>query len=329
MKGWAAAVVAIAGATLLVGLAVWHAPVGPAIGPDIAPALGDRQRCNRYDGIPVGWGQDPHAGMIHLRGGSFELGSLRGYAEERPLVKTQVGAFWIDRTEVTNAQFASFVAATAYITTAQRGGGAAVFIQPRDPVGPGDWWYLLADADWRHPDGADSSIAGRASDPVVDVSLADARAYAHWLGRSLPSEAQWEYAAKAGRDNRQADESLRDAAGRVQANIWEGRFPYRNNDGDGVAGRAPVGCFPANPDHLYDMIGNVWEWTRDIYHAGHASRDGTTTATTASGATPYVIKGGSFLCAANYCARARASSRQGQEADLPTSHLGFRTVAVE
>ncbi|HEY1075781.1 MAG TPA: SUMF1/EgtB/PvdO family nonheme iron enzyme, partial [Fontimonas sp.] len=147
---------------------------------------------------------------------------------------------------------------------------------------------------------------------------ADALAYAQWLGRDLPSEVEWEFAAKAGRDNETADATLRDAAKKPQANFWQGLFPYQDDVEDGYSGRAPVGCFAANPNGLHDMVGNVWEWTRDAYVPGMGEA--------LSGVPRQVIKGGSYLCAANYCERARASSRQGQEADLPTSHLGFRTV---
>lgn len=283
-----------------------------------AAALGTRDACQTYDGLPPGWGQDPKAGMRWIAGGNVDVGSERGYADERPLRPTRVDGFWIDRTEVTNAQFDAFVRATGYVTSAERGGGAAVFREPPPGVevrGPADWWQLVDDASWRAPDGAGSSIAGRAHEPVVDISYADALAYAQWLGRELPSEAEWEFAAKAGRDNETADAAVRDAGNRPQANFWQGLFPYQDQVEDGYDGRAPVGCYAANPNGLYDMVGNVWEWTRDAY-AGEPP----------STVPRQVIKGGSYLCASNYCSRARASSRQGQEADLPTSHVGFRTV---
>ena len=299
-------------------------------------ALGTRAACAAYKGLPLGWGKARHAGMVRIASGDFQLGSTRGYPDERPLRETQVRAFWIDRTEVSNAQFASFVAATAYVTDAEKHDGAAVFHAP-DPadgaVAEGSWWQLRKDADWRHPEGAGSSIEGRGNEPVVNVSYNDALAYAQWLGRQLPSEAQWEYAAKGGRDNEKSDHALRDAQGHPLANFWQGLFPISNSDEDGFDLRAPVGCFPANPFGLHDMVGNVWEWTTDIYREGHGeaqSLDEQRTAIPARGSSPRrVIKGGSFLCSADYCVRARASSRQPEEEDLPASHIGFRTIAVD
>lgn len=302
--------------------------------------LGTTKLCQSYQGLPDGWGRDPHAGMLKIAAGSFQLGSQRGYAEERPLRQIKVNSFWIDRTEVSNAQFASFVKATGYITDAERPGdkgGAVLFyidyIDPNQPVTPGSWWHLVRGADWRHPKGPGSGIEGRGHDPVVNVSHADALAYAHWLGHQLPSEAQWEYAAKAGRNDAESDRTLRDAAGTPQANFWQGAFPLSDQAEDGYAGRAPVGCYPANPYGLQDMVGNVWEWTSDPWQDSHRPETLADQQARLPGrgqapryVTRYVIKGGSFLCAADYCARARASSRQPAERDLPSEHLGFRTV---
>ncbi|MDR3414995.1 MAG: formylglycine-generating enzyme family protein [Nevskia sp.] len=301
---------------------------------DRGTVFGTRAACEAYAGLPAGWGTDPHAGMVQIGGGSFGFGSGRGYPEERPQVDTTVAAFWIDRTEVTNAQFAGFVAATGYVTEAERHPGAMVFRVPHgdEEVTPGSWWHLEAGADWRHPDGPGSGIAGRAHEPVVDVTYADALAYARWLGRELPSEAQWEFAARAGRSDAESDRDLRDAAGRPQANFWQGRFPSQDTAEDGFAGRAPVGCFPPSPNGLHDMVGNVWEWTTDLYIDRHAQGAPSLADRDAGVPQPRkvprrVIKGGSYLCSADYCVRARASSRQGQEADLPAAHLGFRTIA--
>lgn len=296
--------------------------------PSAAPveaALGAREACTAYDGLPAGWGAGPHAGMVWIEAGSVDLGSDRGYPDERPVVAAQVPGFWIDRTEVTNAQFAAFVKATNYLTVAERKGGSAVFNEPaadQAVTGPGSWWKLVPDATWRHPRGAGSGIAGRGHEPVVNVAYEDAQAYAQWLGRELPSELEWEFAAKAGRSNVESDASIRDAGQRPTANFWQGLFPYDNQADDGFRAQAPVGCYPPNPHGLYDMVGNVWEWTRDAY----AARAGGVAAPS-SGAPQQVIKGGSYLCAANYCARARAASRQGQDSDLPASHIGFRTIA--
>ena len=299
--------------------------------------LGDRALCAAYGGLPAGWGKDPHAGMARIAAGTFGFGSERGYAEERPVRQTHIAAFWIDHTEVTNAEFASFVAATGYVTEAERHPGVAVFrVDPKQPLTAGSWWHLVDGADWRHPEGPGSSIAGRDHEPVVDVTYADALAYAHWLGRELPTEAQWEYAAKGGRGDETSDRSLRDAQGRPQANFWQGVFPLADRAEDGFAGRAPVGCYAANPYGLQDMVGNVWEWTTDLYHERHVTNaDGSglaeleTAMPTRGGAPRRVIKGGSYLCSADYCARARASSRQAEESDLPAVHLGFRTIAED
>lgn len=297
-------------------------------------SLGDRARCEVYSGLPEGWGKDAHAGMARMAGGDFEFGSERGYANERPMLMQHIQPFWMDRTEVTNAQFARFVSATAYVTETERGKGAAVFRAPdlaTTNIAPGSWWHLEKDADWRHPEGPASSITGREHEPVVNVSHADAAAYARWLGHALPDEAQWEFAAKSGRTNAAADRGLRDFRGRPLQNFWQGLFPLHNSAEDGYPGRAPVGCFPANAFGLQDMVGNVWEWTTDFYLEGHAGglNVDTVPASLQQGrAASRVIKGGSFLCSDNYCVRARASSRQGQEADLPASHLGFRTISA-
>ncbi|MDB5985018.1 MAG: formylglycine-rating enzyme family protein [Nevskia sp.] len=327
---------AVVGFVLLiaVGAAVWKLQA-PTI--DVTaqlPALGDRAKCAAYDGLPQAWGKNLHAGMQHVAGGSFEFGSERGYADERPLMPMRIASFWIDRTEVTNAEFARFVAATGYVTDAERGAGAVVF-QPlderSDAPASGHWWRLVAGANWRHPDGSASDIGGRAHEPVVDVTFADAGAYARWRGRRLPTEAEWELAAKAGRSNAVADQALRDARGKPSANFWQGLFPVQDRAEDGFAGRAPVGCYPANPYGLHDMVGNVWEWTADVYRARREVTAASADELRDIGA-PHtnpdrrVIKGGSFLCADNYCVRARAASRQAQEADLPAAHIGFRTA---
>jgi formylglycine-generating enzyme required for sulfatase activity len=308
---------------LLAGCSRQHATV--------EAALGSREGCALYGGVPAQWLGDARAGMIHVAGGDFDFGSARGYAEEGPAQRMHVDGLWIDRTEVTNAQFGAFVRATGYVTQAEHEGGAAVFVAPNpdEAMEPGSWWQLAKGASWRYPEGR-SNPAAHDNEPVVDVSYADAVTYAHWLQRELPTEAQWEFAAKAGRSNEEADRAVRDAQGRPQANFWQGVFPLANAGDDGFALRAPVGCYAANPAGLYDMVGNVWEWTRDAYRdrGAHASLADPMPSRRAS-AEHYVIKGGSYLCSLNYCARARTSSRQGAEADLPQSHVGFRTVLVE
>jgi formylglycine-generating enzyme required for sulfatase activity len=328
----AAALAALAGGALaaLAGgmLTLRPAPPSPALA-----ALGSEAACAAYGGLPPAWGRDPHAGMLRLAGGSVTLGADDGYAEERPRRQARVDAFWIDRTEVTNAQFAAFVQATGHVTEAERRGRGVVFAAPPQGAGEvayGSWWHEVAGADWRHPDGPGSSIAGRANQPVVQVTRADAQAYAHWLGRSLPTEAQWEYAARAGGQPERVERGPRDAQGRPRANFWQGLFPYLDTDEDGHAGRAPVGCYAANGYGLHDMIGNVWEWTADPWQGGYQPH-GTGAPVAARGAVQGdgLIKGGSFLCATDFCVRYRASARHPQDLGLSTVHVGFRTVAAD
>jgi formylglycine-generating enzyme required for sulfatase activity len=281
--------------------------------------------------------QTPDRGQIRIPGGAFRMGSDAYYEEEGPVRVVTVAAFSIDRFAVTNADFARFVAATHYVTDAEGKpdpadypeippdrlvAGGAVFTSPtgiRGTEDPMRWWAFVPGADWRHPEGRGSSIAGRENDPVVQVSYRDALAYAHWAGRELPTEAQFEYAARGGLDGKTyawGDEMA--PGGVAQANTWQGAFPDRNTGQDGFVGRAPVGCFPANGYGLYDMIGNVWEWTSSLYAgegAGPASR------------VLRTIKGGSFLCAPNYCRRYRPAARQAQESGFSALHLGFRTVS--
>lgn len=262
------------------------------------------------------------SGMVHVPGGRFEMGDTM-YPEEGPLKTREVKAFWMDAHEVTNDEFAMFVRATGYVTVAERDvdavthpdlppemrrAGAVVFVMPNDVDGSGNiaqWWQYIAGANWRHPGGPDTSIEGHGDFPVVALTASDAAAYAKWRGRALPTEAQWEWAARGGAKAAPDHEQPK------AANSWQGIFPVMNTGDDGFTGLAPVGCYTANAYGLYDMIGNVWEWTSDTYD-GDPKRG--------------TIKGGSYLCAPNYCARYRAGARQGQELDLAASHLGFRTV---
>ena len=291
-----------------------------------------------------------HPGMVWVPGGTFTMGDTV-YPEEQALVPRSVAGFWMGRTEVTNAEFARFVAATGYVTVAERAvdiaahpglpaamqqPGAVVFVKPNDLARGGDvrqWWQYLPGASWRSPLGPQSSIAGREAFAVVAVTQEDAAAYARWLGHELPSEAQWEWAARAG-----VQEANGSTVQPAQANTWQGIFPLQDTAGDGFAGAAPVGCYAPNAYGLFDMIGNVWELTRDRYQPFHDGRDNLPPdqppvaqrpgAPGAPGAQ-YVIKGGSFLCAPNYCMRYRAGARQPQESDLATSHVGFRTILNE
>ncbi|HEY6877067.1 MAG TPA: SUMF1/EgtB/PvdO family nonheme iron enzyme, partial [Polyangiales bacterium] len=183
------------------------------------------------------------------------------------------------------------------------------------------WWSQVQGASWRHPSGPGSRA--KPNRPVVQVTQEDAQAYARWLGRELPTELQWEYAAKAGRSDEGLHHEPRDARGRPTANFWQGDFPLQNAREDGFVEHAPVGCYEPNAFGLHDMLGNVWEWTSDVYTASHREADGCSPDGQGAG---LVIKGGSFLCAASYCARYRVAARHMQERDQPAMHLGFRTV---
>lgn len=358
--GWTSRA-ASAGVAVLLVLAVPGAGVGaaPTVGsgaarsePDTARAAQTDGLCERYRGVPEGFGSGSaghpnRAGMVRLPGGTFRMGSEQGYHEEREVHAVSVTAFAIDRHEVTNAQFAAFVRATGYVTVAERRSGAApagsaVFVPPK-AGGPADaayrWWVWVPGANWRQPAGPGSTISGKDNHPVVHIAHEDARAYADWMGRSLPTEAQWEYAARGGLDGAAyAWGNVPRPNGREMANTWQGSFPQSNSRADGHAGSAPVGCFPANGYGLYDMIGNVWEWTRDEYRPFHAAAPAVDplVATRNPGEAPgstgeiaRVIKGGSFLCAPDFCVRYRPASRQPQEAGVSTMHVGFRTVVNE
>jgi formylglycine-generating enzyme len=306
--------------------------------------------CAAYSGLPADQGET--AGMTFISGGAFKMGSERHRPEERFTHIARLDGFWIDRHEVTNAQFKKFTEATGYVTLAERGldhkvnpgmakellaPGSVVFIQPNDLQAGGrttQWWQYIAGANWRQPSGPGSTIAGKENHPVVHIAHEDARAYASWLGRELPTEAQWEFAARGGFDGEDDWESAFDAQGKPIANTWQGIFPVLDTKDDGYAGTAPVGCFKPNGYGLYDMIGNVWEWTGDWYRPGHSREVAVNPAGPDIGAirlapgqsASRVIKGGSYLCASNYCARYRPAARQPQETDLATAHIGFRTV---
>lgn len=266
--------------------------------------------------------------QVTVPGGTFEMGSDSAYPEERPKRTVIVASFQIDRYEVTNAEFAEFVSATGYVTVAERMPdpaqhpdvdpaklvpGSAVFVAPKEPISAEGWWRFVPGANWRAPLGPGSSIEGRENFPVTHIAYEDAEAYATWRSRRLPTEAEWERAARGGRSAAPyvwGTELAPD--GKWRANIWQGAFPLQDSGADGFVGIAPAGCFEANDYGLYDMIGNVWEWTSDAF----SGDDGFG-----------VIKGGSYLCAENFCARYRASARQSLERDFSAAHVGFRTVA--
>jgi len=256
----------------------------------------------------------PEVSMVWIPGGEVTLGSNDFFPEERPLRAESVEGFWISAHAVTNAEFARFAEETGYVTLAERDGpeegGGAVFGLDAPDGSEAGWWRLDADADWRRPQGGSSSIEGRERYPVVQIAYEDALAYARWRGHDLLREAEWEHAARGGLDGAAyvwGDEVR--PGGAYLANHWQGQFPFEDSGADGYAGLAPVGCFPPNGYGLYDMAGNVWEWTSDLWdRPGHR-----------------VIKGGSFLCSDSYCHRYRPAARQPGDETFSTEHLGFRT----
>jgi len=266
--------------------------------------------------------------MVLIADGHFNFGSEKAYPDELNFGKKQreVKGFWIDQTEVTVAQFASFVKATGYITDAEKQKQAAVFSP--DPHHPQQWWQLKSGYTWKTPNGSNSAVANP-NEPVRYVSKNDAEHYAVWLGHDLPTELEWEYAAKA---NSKTDTPLHQAPTdehqHPQANYWQGEFPFQNLNQDHFKDVAPVGCFAANNFKLFDTIGNVWEWTSSPYQGAHDQHMGNYSDLRQQqiASTQYVIKGGSFLCAQNYCSRYRNSSRYPQDFDLAATHVGFRTI---
>ena len=301
-------------------------------------------------------------GMIFVSAGTFWMGSDRHYPEERPARRVSVDGFFIDETPVTNTQFAVFVAATGYRTFAESApdprdypgilpemlyAGSLAFREPTVRVDLHDWsqwWSFLQGANWRHPYGPVSSIEGRDDHPVVHVTHHDALAYARWKGKDLPTEAEWEFAARGGLEQAEfAWGSELTPAGRHMANTWQGSFPTVNHNQDGYARTSPVKAFPPNGYGLYDMIGNVWEWTSDWFSSQH---DADTTKACCVPRNPRgglesasydpclpdikiprkVLKGGSHLCAPNYCRRYRPAARHAEAIDTSTCHVGFRCV---
>jgi formylglycine-generating enzyme required for sulfatase activity len=288
--------------------------------------------------------------MVHIPGRSFRMGSDHHYPEESPAHVVAVDGFLIDRYAVTNSDFARFVQHSGYVTLAERPPdpaqyrgarpdllvpASAVFVPPPHRVelhDPYQWWTYVPGADWRHPQGPGSTVAGRPDHPVVHVAWEDVLAYAAWAGVQLPTEAEWELAARGGIDGAPyawGEEFNPD--GRHLANTWQGEFPIENTAADGHEGTAPVGRYPPNGYGLYDMIGNVWEWTADWY-AEHSATAHACCADSHDPAAPgvrmprKVVKGGSYLCAPNYCRRYRPAARTPQAVDTSTSHLGFRCV---
>ena len=306
-------------------------------------------------------------GMVWVPGGTLTMGSddPGAYAAEKPAVNVSVPGFWMDPTEVTNAQFQKFVTATGYLTVAERpiswdelkkqlppntpklsdedlAPGSMVFIAPLRPIPLQDlsaWWIWVKGANWMHPEGPESNLEGRENHPVVHVAYEDAVAYATWVGKRLPTEAEWEFAARGGLKGQKfawGDEFTPD--GTYLANTFQGIFPSKDVGLDGFSSTAPVKSFAPNGYGAYDMIGNVWELTSDWFDALKHARTAGKVAKLDEGinpcynpSNPYaverVIKGGSFLCASNYCVNYRPAARQGQAIDSGTSNVGFRLVS--
>ena len=302
--------------------------------------------------------------MRAVEGGTFKMGSDRHYPEEAPAAPVRVDGFEIDVHPVTNRAFAAFVEDTGYVTFAEKApdaaaypgalpemlqAGSLVFTMPDGPVSRDNWaswWAFSFGADWRHPRGPDSSLTGLDDHPVVHIAHEDAAAYAAWAGKALPSEAEWEFAARGGLDGQDYawGEELT-PGGKHMANSWQGDFPHHNSQEDGWLYTSPVGSFPANGFGLFDMIGNVWEWTDDWYaergtfakpvakaccvpvNPRGGTVDGSHDPSTPDLLIPRkVLKGGSHLCAPNYCQRYRPAARYPQPIDTSTSHVGFRCV---
>nr|WP_281273536.1 formylglycine-generating enzyme family protein [Marinimicrobium koreense] len=308
--------------------------------------------------------------MVLIPGGTYLMGSDSHHArpDESPIHEVTVSSFWMDKTEVTNSQFRQFVEETGYVTTAERQPNwedikkqlppgtprppddvmvpsSLVFFPSGQPVSlsnPANWWRWVPGANWRHPEGPDSDIEGRENHPVVHVSWDDAQAFARWAGKRLPTEAEWEWAARGGLENNMfpwGNEGV--DTGQHKANIWQGRFPDNNTKEDSFYRTAPVKSFPSNGYGLYDMAGNVWEWTADWYHSEYysqAKRQGHITNPTGPEKShdpqeprvpKRVLRGGSFLCHETYCESYRVSARMKSSPDSGHAHVGFRLVKDE
>lgn len=301
----------------------------------------------------------PFPDMVWIPGGTFAMGSNSHYPEEGPVHNATVSGFWMDKFTVTNVQFSAFVEETHYVTVAERDpdpaaypgakpemlhAGSVVFQQPKyrvDLRNKYNWWAWVKGANWRHPEGPESSLDGKANHPVVHVALEDVEAYLKWAGKVLPTEAEWERAARGGLDGTvYCWGNEFSPGGKIMANTWQGEFPIKNLVTDGFERTAPVGTFPANGYGLFDMAGNVWEWTADWYSPKHeikhsccsSSKENVTKSEASldpegSVRIPRrVLKGGSFLCAPNYCFRYRPAARIPHEIDTGTNHIGFRGI---
>jgi formylglycine-generating enzyme required for sulfatase activity len=341
----------------------WNRSARPAEAPAPPPAVASGE------GRPTAAPADGPPSMVWIPGGEFTMGTdaAPGWPEEKPAHRVRLDGFWMDPTDVTNAQFRAFVKATGYVTTAEKPPvaadilkqlppgapappkenlvpGSLVFRPTRGPVDTRDyshWWHWTPGADWRHPEGPGSTIDGKDDHPVVHVSWDDAVAYAKWAGKRLPTEAEWECAARGGLDGKTyvwGDEPFSEE--HPQCNIWQGEFPWKNTARDGYERTSPVKSFAPNGYGLYDMAGNVWEWCADWYDRDlYKRRAGQGVAVNPTGPErsydPHrprmplrVQRGGSFLCNDSYCTRYRPSARQGCSPDTGMSHVGFRCVVT-
>jgi formylglycine-generating enzyme required for sulfatase activity len=305
------------------------------------------------------------ANMAFINGGTFMMGSNKFYPEEKPAHKVTVDSFWIDKYLVTNKEYSAFVSATNYVTVAERPlnlaefpnvaeedlvPGSMVFEKRNGPVdlkNYANWWRWMKGASWKHPQGPDSTINGLDNNPVVHVAYEDAVAYAKWAGKNLPTEAEWEFAARGGLDSMDFTWGNEDnQLSKPMANTWQGEFPYQNLLIDKYEGTSPVGAFDPNGYGLFDMAGNVWEWTSDWYvpHLDESASKAITCCTTSMNPRVMsfdysydprqpqfkiprkVVKGGSHICAPNYCLRYRPAARQPQMIDTGMTHIGFRCI---